>query len=172
VQLIGEVRQPIRAEPRQIERYNCEYGRNDTANLFVFVDVNRPWRKMKVTERRAAEDFAACMRELADVHYPEAERIRMMLDNLSTHSAGALHQTFPPDEARRVLPIGVPLRPQARQLAEHGRDRRPRQPVFSTAATRLLAETAAWENRRNAQRACINWIFTTEKARAKMGRAS
>jgi hypothetical protein len=61
------------------------------------------WRKVKVTERRAAEDFAACMRELTDVHYPEAERIRVVLDNLSTHSAGALYQTFPADEARRVL---------------------------------------------------------------------
>src|SRR5207245_8811671 len=72
-------------------------------NLFVFLDVHRSWRKVKVTERRAAQDFAACMRELADVHYPEAERIRVVLDNLSTHSAGALYQTFPAEEARRVL---------------------------------------------------------------------
>src|SRR4249920_2463540 len=95
IQLIGEVRQPIPAQPGQIERYDCEYRRNGTANLFVFLDVNRPWRKVKVTERRAAEDFAACMRELTDVHYPQAERIRVVLDNLSTHSAGALYQTFP-----------------------------------------------------------------------------
>ena len=103
VQLIGETRLPIPAKPGQIERYDCEYRRNGTANLFVFLDVNRPWRKVKVTERRAAEDFATCMRELAEVHYPEAERIRVVLDNLSTHSAGALYQTFPADEARRVL---------------------------------------------------------------------
>ena len=131
-QLIGEVRQPIPAEPGQLERYDCEYRRNGTANLFVFLDVHRPWRKVKVTERRAADDFAACMRELADVHYPKAERIRVVLDNLSTHSAGALYQTFPADEARRVLRrLGVPLRPQARQLAQHGRDRdrRPGQPM-------------------------------------------
>ena len=102
-QLIGEVRQPIPAEPGQLERYDCEYRRNGTANLFVFLDVHRPWRKVKVTERRTAEDFAACMRELADVHYPKAERIRVVLDNLSTHSAGALYQAFPADEARRVL---------------------------------------------------------------------
>ena len=69
----------------------CEYRRNGTANLFVFLDVNRPWRKVKVTERRAAEDFAACMRDLADVHYRGADRIRVVLDNLSTHSAGALY---------------------------------------------------------------------------------
>ncbi len=72
IQLIGEVRRPIPAKPGQIERYDCEYRRNGTANLFVFLDVNRPWRKVKVTERRAAEDFAACMRDLTDVHYPKS----------------------------------------------------------------------------------------------------
>jgi transposase len=124
VQLIGEVRQPIPAKPGQLERYDCEYKRNGTTNLFVVIDVHRPWRKVKVTERRAAVDFAACMRELVDVHFPKAERIRVVLDNLSTHSAGALYQAFPPPEARRVLRrLGVPLRSKARQLAEHGRDR-------------------------------------------------
>ena len=177
IQLIGEVRQPIPAKPGQIERYDCEYQRNGTANLFVFLDVNRPWRKVKVTQRRTAEDFAACMRELTDIHYPTAERIRVVLDNLSTHSAGALYQTFPADEARRVLrrlefhyvpkhaswlnmveiEIGV--------LATQYLDRR------IESYTRLLVETAAWEKRRNAERARINWMFTTEKARAKMGRA-
>src|SRR3979409_1897991 len=103
IQLIGEVRQPIPATPGQIERYDCEYRRNGTANLFVFRDAHRSWRKVKVTERRAAEDFAACMRDLVDIHYPRAERIRLVLDNLSTHSAGALYQAFPADEARRVL---------------------------------------------------------------------
>ena len=151
IQLIGEVRRPIPPEPGQIERYDCEYKRNGTANLFVFLDVNRPWRKVKVTERRAAEDFAACMRDLTDVHYPGAERIRVVLDNLSTHSAGALYQTFPADEARRMLRrAGVPLRPQARQLAEHGRDRdrRPGQQCLDRrieSYARLVAETAAWE---------------------------
>jgi hypothetical protein len=155
IQLIGEVRQPIPAAPGQVERYDCEYRRNGTANLFVFVDVNRPWRKVKVTERRAAQDFSACMRDLTDIHYPGAERIRVVLDNLSSHSAGALHQTFPADEARRVLrrlefhyvpkhaswlnmveiEIGV--------LARQCLDRR----IDSYA--RLLAETATWEKRRN-----------------------
>jgi transposase len=177
IQLIGEVRRPIRAKPGRIERYDCEYRRNGTANLFVFLDVHRSWRKVKVTQRRAAEDFAACMRELTDVHYPKAERIRVVLDNLSTHSAGALYQSFPAAEARRVLrrlefhyvpkhaswlnmveiEIGV--------LASQCLDRR----IESYA--RLVAETAAWEKRRNAERARIKWMFTTEKARAKMGRA-
>jgi transposase len=177
IQLIGEVRQPIPPKPGQIERYDCEYRRNGTANLFVILDVNRPWRKVKVTERRAAGDFAACMRELTDMHYPRAERIRVVLDNLSTHSPGALYQTFPADEARRILrrlefhyvpkhaswlnmveiEIGV--------LARQCLDRR----IDSYA--RLAAETAAWQKRRNAERARIKWMFTTEKARAKMGRA-
>jgi len=90
IQLIGEVRQPVPAALGQIERYDGEYRRNGTANLFVFLDVNRPWRKVKVTERRTGEDFAVCMRDLTDLHYPSAERIRVVLDNLSTHSAGAL----------------------------------------------------------------------------------
>ena len=89
-QLIGEVRTPIPAKPGQLERYDCEYRRNGTANLFVFVDVHRPWRKVKVTESRTAVDFAACMRELADIHFPKAERIRVVLDNLSTLARRAL----------------------------------------------------------------------------------
>src|SRR5947209_587015 len=101
VQLIGEVRQPIKAEPGQLERYDCEYKRNGTANLFIFLDVHRPWRKVKVTDSRTAVDFAACMQELVDIHFPRAERIRVVLDNLSTHTAGALYQAFPPGEARR-----------------------------------------------------------------------
>jgi transposase len=102
-QLIGEVREPIPAEPGQIERYDCEYKRNGTANLFIFLDVHRPWRKVKVTDSRAAVDFATCMRELTDVHFPQAERIRVVLDNLSTHFPGSLYQAFPPCEARRLL---------------------------------------------------------------------
>jgi transposase len=177
IQLIGEVRRPIPPEPGQIERYDCEYRRNGTANLFVFLDANRAWRKVRVTERRTATDFAVCMRDLADVYYPKAERVRVVLDNLSTHSAGALYQTFPADEARRLLrrlefhyipkhaswlnmveiEIGV--------LASQCLDRRIE--TFS----RLVAEVAAWEKQRNAARARVNWSFTTEKARAKMGRA-
>ena len=103
VQLIGEARLPIPAEPGRLERYDYEYRRNGTVNLFVLLDVHRPWRKVKVTERRAAEDYAQCMRDLVDIHYPDAEIVRVVQDNLSTHSAGALYQTFPPAEARRIL---------------------------------------------------------------------
>ena len=176
-QLIGEVRQPIPAAPGQLERYDCEYKRNGTANLFIILDVHRPWRKVKVTERRAAEDYAQCMRELVDVDYPNAERIRVVQDNLSIHSAGSLYQAFPPAEARRILrrlefhytpkhaswlnmveiEIGV-LRCQCL-------DRR------IDTKEQLESEIAAWERQRNASAARIKWMFTTDKARAKMGRA-
>ena len=176
-QLIGEVREPIAAAPGQFERYDCEYKRNGTANLFVFLDAHRSWRKVKVTARRAAGDFAVCMRELTDLHYPKAARIRVVLDNLSTHTASALYQTFPADEARRVL-----RRIEFHYVPKHASwlnmveieigvlvgqclDRR------IESYTRVVAEVAAWEKQRNAARARVNWTFTTEKARAKMGRA-
>src|SRR5215204_5384795 len=103
VQLIGEVRQPIPAAPGQLERYDYEYRRNGTANLFVFLDAHRPWRTVKVTDQRTARDFAHCMRDLVDLHYPTAEHIRVVLDNLSSHSAGALYEAFPAPEAHRIL---------------------------------------------------------------------
>src|SRR5215813_1359232 len=177
-QLIGEVRQPIPAEPGQLERYDYEYKRNGTVNLFVFLDAHRPWRKVKVTDSRTAVDFAACMRDLTDVHYPKAEQIRVVLDNLSTHSAGALYEAFPAREARRVLERlefhYVPKHASWLNMVEieigvlRGQclDRR-----IGT-RQRLESEILAWERQRNAARARIKWMFTIDKARTKMGRAS
>ena len=176
-QLIGEVRQPIPAEPGQLERYDCEYRRNGTANLFIFLDVHRPWRKVKVTDSRAAVDFAACMRELTDVHFPAAERIRVVMDNLSTHSVGALYQAFPAAEARRVLRRlefhYVPKHASWLNMVEIEIGVLRTQCLDRRIATRqrLVSEIAAWERQRNATGARINWMFTTDKARAKMGRA-
>src|SRR6202049_1819182 len=176
-QLIGEARQPIPAEPGQFGRYDCEYKRNGTANLFVFLDVHRPWRKVKVTDSRAAVDFAACMRDLTDVHFPKAERIRVVLDNLSTHSAGALYQAFPAAEARRVLRRlefhYVPKHASWLNMVEIEIGVLRGQCLDRRIATReqLESEIAAWERQRNASRARIKWMFTTAKARAKMGHA-
>ncbi len=176
-QLIGEVRQPIPAEPGQLERYDCEYKRNGTANLFIFLDAHRSWRKVKVTDRRAAEDFAACMRELTDVHFPEADRIRVVLDNLSTHFPGSLYQAFPPCEAHRVLRKlefhYVPKHASWLNMVEIEIGVLRGQCLDRRIATQeqLASETAAWEQQRNASGARIKWMFTTEKARAKMGRA-
>jgi transposase len=175
-QLIGEARIPIRAEPGKPARVDYEYVRNGTANVFMFVDVNRPWRHAKVTDQRTCVDFAECMRDLVDEHYPEADRIRVVLDNLSTHTAGALYQAFEPAEARRILDrlefhftpkhaswlnmveieIGV--------MVGQCLDRRIPDKAM------LISEVAAWERRRNAEKACIQWIFTVERARQKLGR--
>jgi transposase len=177
VQLIGEVRQPIPPKPGKRERYDYEYRRNGTVNLFVTFDPHRAWRKVKVTERRTAVDYAHCMRELVDVHYPMAACIRVVQDNLSIHAPGALYQAFAPAEARRILrrlefhytpkhaswlnmveiEIGV--------LQGQCLGRRIDDPK------RLRNEIAAWERQRNKARARINWMFTTDKARAKLARA-
>ena len=176
-QLIGEVRQPISAKPGQLERYDCEYKRNGTANLFIFLDAHRSWRKVKVTDRRAAEDFAACMRELTDVHFPEAEQIRVVLDNLSTHFPGSLYQAFSPCEARRVLRRlefhYVPKHASWLNMVEIEIGVLRGQCLDRRIASReqLESEIATWERQRNASGARIKWMFTTEKARAKMGRA-
>jgi len=176
-QLIGEARVPIPAEPGKPRRVDYEYVRNGTANVFMFIDVNRPWRHAKVTDQRTCIDFAECMRDLVDVHYPEADRIRVVLDNLSAHSAGALYQRFAPEEARRILnrlefhftpkhaswlnmveiEIGV--------MVQECLDRRI--PDKNT----LVVEVGRWERRRNAEGAKINWLFTVDRARQKMGRA-
>jgi transposase len=177
VQLIGETREPVPAAPGQPARYDYEYKRNGTANLFVFIDAHRSWRKVKVTDQRTAIDFAHCMRELVDVHYVTADLIRVVMDNLSTHTAGALYEAFPAPEAHRLLKrlefhytpkhaswlnmveieIGV-LRTQC--LDRRIGDRK-----------QLVSEVAAWEQRRNASGARINWMFTTDRAREKLARA-
>jgi transposase len=176
-QLIGEERVAVRAEPGKRRRYDYEYVRNGTANVFMFVDVNRPWRHAKVTDQRTCIDFAECMRDLVDEHYPDAERIRVVLDNLSAHSAAALYQRFAPAEARRILSrlefhftpkhaswlnmVEIEIGVMVRQCL----DRR-----IADKAT-MVAEIAAWERRRNREQARIEWMFTVERAREKLGRA-
>ena len=176
-QLIGEVREPIPAEPGQLQRYDSEYQRNGTVNLFVFIDAHRRWRHVKVTDRRTAIDFAECMKELVEVHYPAAQVIRVVLDNLSTHGPGALYEAFDPEEARKILSRiefhFVPKHGSWLNMAEieigvlRGQclDRR-----IDDAGV-LKAEIATWEKQRNDAQATIEWTFTTEKARQKMGRA-
>src|SRR5688572_30057694 len=102
LQLIGEVREPVPAAPGRPVRYDYEYRRCGTVNLFVVMDVHRPWRKVTVTERRTAQDYAARLRDLVDVDFPDAARIRVVQDNLSTHTPGSLYETFPAAEAHRI----------------------------------------------------------------------
>ena len=176
-QLIGEARVPVVARPGKKARFDYEYVRNGTANVFMFIDAHRAWRRAKVTDRRTSQDFAECMRDLVDQHYPTADCIRVVLDNLSTHKPASLYEAFAPDEARRILrrlefhytpkhaswlnmveiEIGVMV---AQCLARRIPDK----------AT-LTAEVASWERRRNAERARINWLFTVERAREKLGQS-
>ena len=176
-QLIGEARVPVVAKPGKPARFDYEYVRNGTANVFMFVDVHRPWRHAKVTDRRTCRDFAECMRDLVDVHYPKAEQIRVVMDNLSTHSPAALYESFDAAEARRILrrlelhytpkhaswlnmveiEIGV--------MVSQCLDRRiPSKEI-------LIKEVKAWERRRNRDKSRIKWLFTVERARVKLGRS-
>ncbi len=175
-QLIGETRVPIARAPGKPARFDFEYVRNGTANVFMFVDVNRPWRHAKVTDQRTCIEFAECMRDLVDTHYPEAERIRVVLDNLSTHSPGALYHAFPPAEARRILRklefhftpkhaswlnmVEIEIGVMVKQCLDR------RIPDKET----LITEIDNWELRRNTDCASIEWLFTVERAREKLGR--
>ena len=103
VQLVGETRIPWPAQPGTPARIGYEYRRHGTANLFVFLNAHQPWRHVKVTERKTAHDFARCMHELVEVHYRDAETVRVVLDNLSAHKPAALYEIFTPREAREVL---------------------------------------------------------------------
>jgi transposase len=176
-QLIGESRVPVAAKPGKRARFDYEYVRNGTANVFMFVDVHRPWRHAKVTDRRTSRDFAECMRDLVDVHYPKAERIRVVMDNLSTHTPAALYESFDPAEARRILRrLEIHYTPKHASwlnmveieigvMVSQCLDRRiPSMEI-------LVKEVKAWERRRNRERARIKWLFTLERAREKLGRA-
>lgn len=176
-QLIGEARVPVAVKPGKPALVDYEYVRNGTANVFMLVDRHRNWRRAKVTDRRAAVDFAECMRELVDEDYPNAERIRVVLDNLSTHTPSALYETFAPAEARRILrKIEFHYTPKHASwlnmveieigvMVGQCLDRR-----IPDKAT-LIAEVGHWERQRNAEGATINWLFTVEKARKKLGRS-
>ncbi len=102
-QLVSETRLPLAVEPGQPERYDYEYQREGTCNLFAFFQPWAGWRHIKVTNQRTAIDFAHCMKDLVDVFFPSAKMIRVVLDNLNTHTPGSLYQAFSPAEARRIL---------------------------------------------------------------------
>jgi len=175
-QLIKETRQPLPAQPGQPQRFDYEYERNGTRNLFLFVEPQTGRRHVHVTEQRTKLDFAYEMQWLVDQGYPEATVIRVVLDNLNTHKPASLYEAFPPAEARRIarklefhytpkhgswlnmaeIELGV-LQPQCL-------DRRI--PDEET----LKHEIAAWEKQRNAEQATIDWRFSVTDAREKLKR--
>src|SRR3712207_3825034 len=169
-----EVVEPLPVAPGQPARSESTYERNGVSNLFMFFAPLENWRHVKVTDRRTATDWAHCMRDLVDLHFPEAERIVLVQDNLNTHLPAALYTAFPPEEAKRIwdkLELhytpkhGSWLTMAESELSVLSRqclDRR----IPDQAA--LRRETAAWEERRNTAKATIDWRFTTADARVKL----
>jgi hypothetical protein len=127
-QLVAETRTPEPMRPGQPARHDYEYKRNGTANVFMLFAPLEGWRHVEVTERRTAIDYAKILRDLADIHFPKAEKIVLVQDNLNTHAPASLYEAFEPAEARRIIER---FEWQARQLAQSGRVRvgRPLQPV-------------------------------------------
>jgi transposase len=175
-QLIAEVRVPLPAAPGRPERVDYEYRRQGTANLFLTFEPLAGWRHVEVTERRTSAEFAQQMRALVDVHYPDAERIAVVLDNLSTHSPAALYQAFPPAEARRLL-----KRLEFHYTPKHGSWLNMAELEFSVLDRQCLnrrlpnpetlrREIGAWQERRNAARGTVRWRFTVTDARTKLHR--
>ncbi|WP_210054000.1 transposase, partial [Neorhizobium petrolearium] len=138
---------------------------------------NRSWRKVKVTDRRANEDFAVCMRDLVDLDYPGANRVRVVMDNLSTHTASAVYQTFPAAEARRILRRlefhYTPRHASWLNMAEIEIGVMRRQCLDRRIDNRdlLKSEVDAWERRRTESGAQIRWMFSTDQAREKMAKS-
>lgn len=176
VQLIGETRVPWPAQPGQSARIDYEYRRNGTANLFVFLDAHQPWRHVKVTARRTSIDFAECMRDLVCTHYPDAQTIRVVLDNLSTHKAAAIYEAFPPAQARAILSRlefhYVPKHASWLNMVEIEISVLVRQCLDRRIGDReaLEQEIAAWQRQRNHEGARVRWLFGIEQARQKLYR--
>jgi hypothetical protein len=175
-QLVSEVRTPIPAQPGRQARIDYEYKREGTCNLFMLFEPLRSWRHVDVTAQRTALDFAKQMRELVDVHYPNATLISVVLDNLNTHTPAALYDAFPPAEARRIL-----SRLEFRYTPKHGSWLNMAEVEFALIRRQCLDQrigtiatvrrkAAAWEARRNAAKRTVRWSFTTTTAREKLQR--
>jgi hypothetical protein len=176
VQLVGEVRQPIPAQPGRAARYDYEYKRNGTANLFVAFAPLVGWRAVRVTERRTRADFAEFLRWVVDDCFPAAGRVVLVTDNLNIHTPGSLYEAFPPPVARRLTEKlewhytpkhGSWLNVAECELAALSAqclDRR------IGSVVRLKQVVDAWEDERNERQVGVNWQFTTAKARVKLRR--
>lgn len=175
-QLVSETRQSLPAVPGQPERYDYEYRREGVANTFMFFAPLQNWRTVKITDRRTKADWAECMRELADVHFPTAERITVVQDQLNTHDPACLYESFSPAEAKRILDRlefhFTPKHGSWLNMAEIELSVLNRQCLnrrIPDKAT-LAQETAAWATNRNSKGATVNWRFTTTDARIKLKR--
>lgn len=176
VQLIAEKRCPLPPKPGQPERFDYEYKRNGTRNLFVFFQSLTGWRQVKVTRQRTKLDFAHQMRSLVDEFFPQADKVVLVLDNLNTHSPASLYEAFEPAEAKRILD-----RLEFHYTPKHGSWLNMVEIEIGVLCDQCLADRipdeetlcrqiAAWQLARNQQQATINWQFTTGDARNKLKR--
>ena len=173
-QLIGETVEPIKAEPGQPERFDYEYVRKGTANLFMMSEPLAGWRAVHVTERRTAVDFAEAVRWLVEDVYTEADKIVLVMDNLNTHKLASLYEAFEPERARDVIE-----RLEIHHTPKHGSWLNMAEIELSVLARQCLdrrigdaeelrEEIIAWEDDRNARQIGVNWQFTTADARIKL----
>ena len=175
-QLVKETRQPVPGKPGQAARFDYEYQRNGVCNLFMFYEPFGGKRFVSVTDRRTKKDWAIQIKELLDIHYPEAEKVLLVMDNLNTHKGASLYERFPPDEARRLLSRlefhYTPKHASWLNIAEielrvmSGQCLKRRIPDKRT----LKKEIRAWQKKRNFLNAKIDWQFSTEDARIKLKR--
>ena len=176
-QLVAEKRVPISAKPGRAERYDYEYERRGTTNLLAFFEPRGRFRHLEVSTRRTKQDFALFMRRLVDEHYPDARKVRVVLDNLNTHTPAALYESFEPAEARRIV-----SKLEFHYTPEHASWLNQVEIEFSVLSReclggrripdeeRLGREVGAWERERNERGATVNWRFTSEDAREKLAR--
>ena len=173
-QLVAEKRISVPAVPGQLERYDYAYQRNGVRNLFLFFSPLVAWRHVKVTKQRTHLEWAYCMKDLVDVHFPEAIRIVVIQDNLNTHNPAFLYQVFEPAEAKRIL-----NKLEFHFTPKHGSWLNMAEIEFSVLARQcldrrigdeasLIREIATWEEKRNQTQATVNWQFTTDDARIKL----
>jgi hypothetical protein len=175
-QLVGEVAVPIPPAPGRVECHDYEYVRNGTANLFMLVEPLRGWRHVDVTSRRTKLDFARQMKDLADVHYPKAQLITLVMDNLNTHRLSCLYEAFPPVEARRIID-----RIEVVHTPKHGSWLNMAECELSVLEKQCLGErigdepalrkgVSIWNTDRNTRSKKIIWQFKTPDARIKLRR--
>jgi hypothetical protein len=176
VQLVGETRVPLPARPGQPARYDYEYVRNGTANLFMAFEPLIGWRSVQATERRTAKDFAEVLRWLVEDLHPDARKVVLVADNLNTHTPGCLYEAFEPARARRIAEKlewhhtpkhGSWLNMAEIELAALGKQCLGRR---IGSIDELAREVAAWEAERNERMVEARWQFTTAKARIRLHR--
>ena len=175
-QLVSETRTPLPLQPGKPVRYDYEYRREGTCNMFMFLEPLAGWRHVKVTARRTKQDFALCMKEIIEVHWPEAKKVRLVLDNLNTHTPAALYERYPPEQARPLVQKlefhYTPNHSSWLNMAEVEISVLSGQCLDRRMGRRdiLESEVAAWETERNERKATIDWRFTIPEARDKLKR--